>query len=169
MKFQMFLMLVCSILQAQPTNGQNQLSLVTRYAGMGYNILEANPEGDFYRGGIDPGVKTTRFIFEHTYTRGKLVYYRGSSMTIPDQVAFHMTNSCTTSSNYNAYSGQTSYRNELSRSIETSASGKSLNQQNIYNIYLFIIIFSLICTSHCAATFASLLSVKFSTSAGNYK
>ena len=30
----------------------DELSLVTRYTGMGYNILMANPEGDFNRGGV---------------------------------------------------------------------------------------------------------------------
>ena len=29
----------------------DQLSLLTRYAGMGYNLLRGNPEGDFLRGG----------------------------------------------------------------------------------------------------------------------
>lgn len=39
---------------------ENALSLLTRYAGMGYNLLYANPEGDSRRGGADPGVKETR-------------------------------------------------------------------------------------------------------------
>ena len=50
------------ITSGQPQTTQNaidELSLVTRYAGMGYNALQANPEGDFYRGGINPGIKTT--------------------------------------------------------------------------------------------------------------
>ena len=50
--------------------------LLTRYAGMGYNALQANPEGDFYSGGIDPGIKTTRLIFKHTYSDGKRTFYR---------------------------------------------------------------------------------------------
>ena len=33
---------------------QDLLSLVTRYAGVGYNIIKGNPEGDFDRGGVDP-------------------------------------------------------------------------------------------------------------------
>jgi len=100
----------------------DQLSLVTRYAGMGYNALEANPEGDFYRGGINPGIKTTRFIFKHTYSDGMRAFYRGRAMSVPDQVVFHMSQSCVLSATTNAYSGQTSYKNELSQSVE--ASGK---------------------------------------------
>ncbi len=49
----------------------NSASLVTRYAGMGYNLLQANPEGDFNRGGVDPGIKTTRFVFKHTYSHAE--------------------------------------------------------------------------------------------------
>ena len=37
----------------------DRLSLVTRYAGIGYNLVRGNPEGDFNRGGIDPGIRTT--------------------------------------------------------------------------------------------------------------
>ncbi len=44
----------------------DQLSLVTRYTGTGYNLVRGNPEGDFNRGGIDPGIRTTNEIFSHT-------------------------------------------------------------------------------------------------------
>ena len=33
---------------------------ITRYAGMGYNYLQGNPEGDFNIGRKDPGIKSTR-------------------------------------------------------------------------------------------------------------
>lgn len=58
------------ITSGRPQTTQNaidELSLVTRYDGMGYSTQQANPEGDFYRSGINPGIKTTRFIFNHTY------------------------------------------------------------------------------------------------------
>ena len=64
---------------AQPLTTQSaidELPLVTRYAGVGCNSLQANPEGDFYSGGIDPGIKMTRFIFKHTYSDGKHAFYR---------------------------------------------------------------------------------------------
>ena len=105
----------------------DQLSLVTRYAGMGYNALKANPEGDFYRGGINPGIKTTRFIFNHTYNGGKQAFYRERAMSVPDQVVFHMSQSCVQRATTNAYSGQTSYKNELSQSVE--ASGKYMTNR----------------------------------------
>lgn len=96
------------------------LSLVTRYTGMGYNILMANPEGDFYRGGVDPGIKSTRFIFKHTYDNNKKAFYRGTEMDVPDQVEFHMTQSCVKKESSNAYSGETSYKKELSVNVEAS-------------------------------------------------
>ena len=98
----------------------DELSLVTKYAGMGYNALQANPEGDFYSGGIDPGIKTTRLIFKHTYSDGKRAFYRGRAMLVPDQVEFRINQSCVTRETTNAYSGQTSYKDELSVNVETS-------------------------------------------------
>ena len=134
--------LLVSAFQAHLTFGRplttrsviDQLSLVTRYAGMGYNVLQANPEGDFYRGGIDPGIKTTRFIFNHTYSNGKRAYYRRQAMSVPDQVEFHMTQACSRRETTNAYSGQTSYKNELSVNVE--ASGKyTTNVVAIMSVY----------------------------------
>ena len=87
---------------------------------MGYNLLMANPEGDFYRAGIDPGIKTTHFIFKHTYSKGSQAFYNGNSLQLPDQVIFHELNSCVQSRITNAYSGQTSYKRELSVNTETS-------------------------------------------------
>ena len=50
----------------------DELSLVTKYvyAGMGYNLLMANPEGDFNRGGIDPGIKVTNSFLNTPIHRG---------------------------------------------------------------------------------------------------
>ena len=103
----------------------DELSLVTRYTGMGYNILMANPEGDFNRGGVDPGIKSTRFIFKQTYNDEKEAFYRGKVVQVPDQVAFHMSQSCASKESSSAYSGETSYKKELSVNVE--ASGKTNN------------------------------------------
>ena len=87
---------------------------------MGYNILMANPEGDFNRGGVDPGIKSTRFIFKHTYNDDKEVFYRNMVVKVPDQVVFHMSQSCATRETSSAYSGETSYKKELSVNVEAS-------------------------------------------------
>ena len=98
----------------------DQLSLVTHYTGTGYNLVRGNPEGDFNRGGIDPGIRTTNEIFSHTYTMGKKAFYLGKGMDVPDQVKFHMTHSCAASQSVQAYSGRKSYMKELDRSVSVS-------------------------------------------------
>lgn len=98
----------------------DQLSLVTRYTGTGYNLVRGNPEGDFNRGGIDPGIRTTNEIFSHTYTMGKKAFYLGRAMDVPDQVKFHMTHSCAASQSVQAYSGRKSYMKELEKSVSVS-------------------------------------------------
>ena len=98
----------------------DELSLITRYAGMGYNILEANPEGSFYIGGADPGIKSTRYIFEHTFTEGKEAIYNGEVLDVPDQVEFMMDEACAETKVTHAYSGQTSYKSELSQYVDAS-------------------------------------------------
>lgn len=98
----------------------DELSQLTEYVGIAYNALEARPEGDFEHGGLNPGIKTTRFIFNLTYCNRKEVIYNGQPMQEPDQVEFTQTDACAAREAVNAYSGQTSYRNELSQSIEVS-------------------------------------------------
>jgi hypothetical protein len=96
----------------------DQLSLVTRYVGVGYNLIKGSPEGDFSYGGIDPGIKITRHIFDFTYNEGKQANYLGEAMNVPDQVNFHATESCSASEVNRAYSGAASYRDDLSLGVE---------------------------------------------------
>ena len=98
---------------------------ITRYAGMGYNILRGNPEGDFNTGGKDPGIRSTRWIFNLTYSMGREGYYRGKTVALPDQVNFHPRTSCTEKSTTRAYSGQTSYQKELEWNVNAGISGMS--------------------------------------------
>ena len=66
-------------------NAQEQLDMlssVTRYAGTEYNLVRGNPEGDFNKGGVDPGIRTTNFIFTHTYAMRKKAFYRGRVMDV---------------------------------------------------------------------------------------
>ena len=55
------------------------------FIGIGYNILDGNPEGgDSGSGGVDPGLLVSRRVFELTYDDEKLssdLQYR-----VPDQV-----------------------------------------------------------------------------------
>ena len=96
---------------------------ITRYAGMGYNYLRGNPEGDFNTGGKDPGIQSTRWIFNLTYSMGREGYYGGKTVALPDQVNFHPIQSCMEESSTRAYSGQTSYQKELERNVNAGISG----------------------------------------------
>lgn len=100
----------------------NQLSVVTRYVGNGYNLIRGNPEGKFNLGGVDPGIKSTREIFTHTYAKGRQVYYRGRSVQVPDQVSFRASESCAAEHTTRAYTGRKSYMKELQLGV--SVSGK---------------------------------------------
>ena len=98
----------------------DRLSLVTHYTGTGYNLVRGNSKGGFNHGGIDPGIRTTKEIFSHTYSMGKKAFYLGRGMDVPDQVNFHMTQSCAASHSVQAYSGRKSYMKELERSVSVS-------------------------------------------------
>lgn len=52
--------LLRSDMEFEVTSEQDQLSLLTQYAGLGYNLLYGNPEGSYHLGGIDPGIMSTR-------------------------------------------------------------------------------------------------------------
>ena len=96
---------------------------ITRYAGMGYNLLRGNPEGDFDIGGKDPGIQGTRWIFNLTYTMNKEGHYKGKTVAVPDQVEFQPRWTCASQSLTKAYSGQTSYQKELKRNVNFGISG----------------------------------------------
>ena len=96
----------------------DRLSLATRYVGVGYDLVRGSPEGEFRRGGVDPGIKITRHIFGFTYTKGKMAHYFDKSMKVPDEVVFHSFSSCSATESHSAYSGSSSYRNNLASSVQ---------------------------------------------------
>lgn len=100
----------------------DQLTALTRYVGIGYNLLKGSPDGDFLSGGVDPGVLTTRTIFDFTYKEGKDAYYMDATVQVPDQVNFQPIASCSTNSRASVYSGAKSYQNSLNFGI--NAKGK---------------------------------------------
>ena len=118
---------------------------ITRYAGMGYNLLRGNPEGDFELGGKDPGIQNTRWIFNLTYSMGREGYYRGKTVAVPDQVNFHPTQTCTRQSLTRAYSGQTSYQKELERNINAGISGTGIHDQTSNSARLSLFFFFFFC------------------------
>lgn len=89
----------------------DKLSSVIRNVGMGYNLLKGSPDGDFDRGGIDPGI--LRPIFEFTYKGEKEAFFQQTTVQVPDQVDFQARESCTRKSQSDAYSGAKSYQKSL--------------------------------------------------------
>ncbi|XP_033637903.1 uncharacterized protein LOC117298694 [Asterias rubens] len=100
------LFLLLSGSQGIPLDQSGPLSTL----GTGYNILFGNPEGDPRTGHIDPGVKTTRHIFDFTYEEQKVSV---DGQLVPDQVAFSQRQSCVTSSSTTIFQGTRSYQDEL--------------------------------------------------------
>lgn len=103
----------------------DQLTTITRYVGVGYNLLRGSPDGDFERGGVDPGILSTGVIFEFTYDKGKEAYFMDSPMQVPDQVNFQPASSCSTRHKSSVYSGAKSYQKSLN--IGVDAGGKIAN------------------------------------------
>ena len=63
------------------------------FVGIGYNIVEGNPEGDDKKhGGIDHGLLVSRKIFSLTYKTNELT--GDSRYKVPDQIAFSPRLSC---------------------------------------------------------------------------
>ena len=86
------------------------LSLLTKYAGMPYNLIYGNPEGDYEIGSMDPGLELTHPIIEFTYDEGKTAIYNGMEYQVPDQVEFSSAESCAAIESTTAYSGSKSYQ-----------------------------------------------------------
>ena len=94
---------------------------INNFVGIGYNILEGNPEGgDLYLGGVDPGLLVTRPIFQLTYNNHQLTSDR--EYLIPDQVAFTPRSSCVTTKSQETFYGTESYIKRIS--VDVRMSGK---------------------------------------------
>lgn len=95
----------------------DKLSLLTLYAGVGYDLITGSPEGDFDVGGVDPGIKVTRKIFKMSYNKNKKAYYSNKALNVPDQVVFHATEACTSSDAVSIFVGEKSYQSALSVNV----------------------------------------------------
>ena len=93
------------------------------FAGIGYDLLEANPDGDFNIGGLDPGYRLAHNFFKLTYTQGKTVNFRGTVVDLPDQMSYTPATACSSIQSARTFSGTSSYQKKLDVNIE--ASGKS--------------------------------------------
>ena len=110
----------------------DKLSLLTLYAGVGYDLITGSPEGDFDVGGIDPGIKITRKIFKLSYTQNKKAYYLGNAMNVPDQVLFHASHACSSSEAIKIFMGEKSYQSDLSVSVQAEGNSASQSLQQYH-------------------------------------
>lgn len=109
------------------------LSGVTRYVGVGYNLLRGSPDGDFDRGGIDPGIHRNLVVFEFTYNEGKTAYMNGP-MSVPDQVNFQPSSSCSQNTKRTIYSGAKSYQKSLDFGLNAGGTyNNDILRSSIYN------------------------------------
>lgn len=93
----------------------DSLSSIVRYVGTGYNLLKGSPDGDFDRGGADPGI--LQEIIEFTYKENKDADFRDTTVKVPDQVEFRPISTCAAQSKANVYSGSKSYQKSLNYGI----------------------------------------------------
>lgn len=109
------------------------------YVGVGYNLLKGNPEGGASSiGGIDPGLLSTRKIFQLTWKTNKLS--SDKMYNVPDQVSFAPFHSWVEENSTNAVFGAKSYQEELK--VEVGAEGK--NSSRIFDDLTRLII---LCTN----------------------
>ena len=89
-------------------------------------ILKGNPEGGASSiGGIDPGLLSTRKIFQLTWKTNKLS--SDKLYNVPDQVSFAPFHSCVEENSTNAVFGAKSYQEELK--VEVGAEGNKNLQE----------------------------------------
>ena len=93
---------------------------VTNFIGIGYNLIDGNPEGgDMSDGGVDPGFLTTRRVFGLTYDDEHLT--SDLQYQVPDQVVFTPRSSCVRTSEQETVYGTESYTKKIS--VDVSMSG----------------------------------------------
>ena len=95
--------------------------LMTENIAIGYNVLRANPDGDFRYGGADPGVKKAYRVLDISEQNGRLPY------------ATSTTTACSSSKSVHVFSGTRSYQKKLdvNVAIEGSCAVRIRIQRNI--------------------------------------
>ncbi|XP_054755939.2 uncharacterized protein LOC129261943 [Lytechinus pictus] len=94
-----------------------------QFVGIGYNILEGNPEGgDLTTGGVDPGLLVSRRIFQFTFDQGHKT--ADQLNRIPDEVAFVRRSSAFQKSSLTTFYGTESYASKLAAQVEVGGGYK---------------------------------------------
>ncbi|XP_033119821.1 uncharacterized protein LOC117119117 isoform X2 [Anneissia japonica] len=81
------------------------------FIGSGYNILDGNPQGSKDYGGADPGLLSTRNVFDFHFDEDNLS--DDGKYTIPDEMTVSVNKSCTNTTRQQAVSGGWEYQKGL--------------------------------------------------------
>lgn len=113
---QIFFVVVC-VFGVRQVEGQEPTPTGVRFVGVGYNIVDGNPEGgEGNNGGVDPGLLSTRQILSLTYNEARST----NGFLVPDEVTFSPRQSCVKESSHSTFFGTKSYQDSLSISVDVS-------------------------------------------------
>ena len=93
------------------------------YLGVGYNLIDGNPEGDPEHGNVDPGLKHTRRMLALTYNANRRT--NDDKISLPDQATYSPRLSCTAEVKKSSYHGAKGYQKQLQVGVSVTASYKS--------------------------------------------
>jgi len=89
------------------------------FVGVGYNLLEGNPEGgDLSNGGADSGLLSTRKVFKLTWNNNKVSVDK--KYVVPDQVSFAPRESRVTTNKKEVFSVFKRYQEKLNLDVEAT-------------------------------------------------
>ena len=121
MQLSIFLVMLAAAVLTQAQYQDSPKGL--HFVGVGYNLLEGNPEGgDLSNGGVDPGLLFTRKVFKLTWKTNKVSVDK--KYVVPDQVSFAPRESCVTTNKKEVFSGSKSYQEKLNVDVQASGKGE---------------------------------------------
>ncbi|XP_022804571.1 uncharacterized protein LOC111341817 [Stylophora pistillata] len=106
------------------------------FVGVGYNLLEGNPEGgDVSNGSVEPGLLSTRKVFKLTWNENKVTLDK--KYVVPYHVSFAPRQSCVKTNKKEVFSGSKSYREKLSVDVQSSGYGQVKKKTSKYHNVFF--------------------------------
>ncbi|XP_071492859.1 uncharacterized protein [Diadema antillarum] len=116
--------LVCLSQHTRPIGALPRPSALN-FIGVGYNILDGNPEGaELSSGGVDPGINIGRRVLGLTWDDD--LTSTDGEYSVPDQCVFVPRSSAFTTSTRSTFYGTASYASKLSAQVDVSGSYSSL-------------------------------------------
>lgn len=102
-----------------PGNGDNIPPYTIKFIGVGYNLLNGNPEGgETSQAGVDPGLLLTRKIFNLT------------PGDIPSEIVYEHHQTCASGTSTGIFYGGKKYQEYLLLDAQSSGTIKLINMMN---------------------------------------